>query len=349
MTGSSLSSKFASVKPRSIRMSDADLVRQSKLSSGGTSLTVYESQDTHLNPLEWAVAHRDKVDHALKSDGGILLRGFRALDAAAFGTFVQTLAGNPVPYRERSSPRTRVSGNVYTSTEYPAHQPIFLHNENSYASVWPLRIAFLCETAAETGGATPICDVRAVFAAIPEPVRARFEEKGVLYIRNFSQNLSLSWENAFQCDDPKEVEAFCRASGYEVEWPGEGRLRTKRLGNAVRRHPQTGELVWFNHATFFHLSTLQADLRDALLAQFADEDLPNQTLYGDGTSIEADVMNCLREAYRKNTLTFPWQRGDILYLDNMLIAHGREPYHGARKVLVGMAQPVGADDPISHS
>jgi hypothetical protein len=37
-------------------------------------------------------------------------------------------------------------------------------------------------------------------------------------------------------------------------------------------------------------------------------------------------------------VSFPWQRGDILMLDNILAAHGRAPYEGPRKILVGMTE-----------
>jgi len=43
--------------------------------------------------------------------------------------------------------------------------------------------------------------------------------------------------------------------------------------------------------------------------------------------------------YQQEAVIFPWQAGDILMLDNMLTSHGRKPFVGARKVLVGMAEP----------
>jgi hypothetical protein len=43
---------------------------------------------------------------------------------------------------------------------------------------------------------------------------------------------------------------------------------------------------------------------------------------------------------------FAFQTGDVLMLDNMLAAHGREPYGGQRSVLVAMAEPTAADSGI---
>jgi len=39
---------------------------------------------------------------------------------------------------------------------------------------------------------------------------------------------------------------------------------------------------------------------------------------------------------RAETVTFSWQRGDVLVLDHMLTAHGRRPFTGDRRVLVAM-------------
>jgi alpha-ketoglutarate-dependent taurine dioxygenase len=233
-----------------------------------------------------------------------------------------------------------VSGKIYTSTEYPADQSIFLHNENSYQATFPLKIFFRCVTPAPEGGETPIADCRRIFRRIEPAVRERFIEKKWMYVRNFGHGFGLPWQTVFQTEDRGEVEAYCRSKGIEVEWRDGNRLRTRAVRPAVTHHPRTGEPVWFNHATFFHITTLEASLRDALLAEFKEEDLPTNTYYGDGSPIEADVLEQLRGLYREETVCFAWRQNDILMLDNLFSAHGRKPYAGPRKVLVGMAEPI---------
>jgi hypothetical protein len=75
-----------------------------------------------------------------------------------------------------------------------------------------------------------------------------------------------------------------------------------------------------------------------------EEDLPKNVFYGDGSPIGAAVLRGIREAFQQETVSFAWQRGDILMLDNMLSAHGRTPFVGRRSVLVGMAEPCGWDE-----
>src|SRR5262249_42308971 len=95
---------------------------------------------------------------------------------------------------------------------------------------------------------------------------------------------------------------------------------------------------WFNQAHLFHVSSLRAELRAALLAEFGEGELPRNACYGDGSPIEAAVLDEIRAAYAKASVAFPWEEGDVVMLDNMLVAHGRRPFAGARKVVVAMAE-----------
>jgi alpha-ketoglutarate-dependent taurine dioxygenase len=288
----------------------------------------------------WALNNRDFIQTHLLKRGGILFRNFNISSPETFEQLVIASSAELLEYREPSSPRTRIQNNIYTSTDYPADQSIFLHNELSYRHKWPLKIFFFCLTPSTQGGETPIADCRKVFERIDPKIRQRFIEKGWMLVRNFGYGLSLAWQSVFQTEDRSAVETYCREAGIEAEWRGD-RLRTRQVRQAVARHPVTSDAVWFNHAAFFHVSTLEASTREVLQAGLEEEDLPNHTYYGDGSPIEISVIEEIREAYRRETVSFAWQKGDILMLDNMLVAHGRNPYTGSRRILVAMAEPFG--------
>uniref|UniRef100_UPI0030DDD8F5 TauD/TfdA family dioxygenase n=1 Tax=Calothrix sp. NIES-2098 TaxID=1954171 RepID=UPI0030DDD8F5 len=291
-----------------------------------------------VNLSTWAVNNQELINTNLLWHGGILFRNFSVKEIAEFENFIQVVSGDLLEYRDRSSPRSAIQGKIYTSTDYPADQSIFLHSENSYAASWPLKIFFHCVTPAQQSGETPIADTRRLFQKINPKICDRFIEKGVMYIRNFGDGFGLPWQTVFQTENPAEVEEFCHSNNIEFEWKPGNRLRTRSTRQAVATHPKTGETVWFNHAAFFHVTTLDTKIRTALLAEFSEADLPHNTYYGDASPIEIEVLDAIRSVYQQETVIFPWQAGDILMLDNMLTAHGRHPFIGKRKVVVGMSE-----------
>lgn len=288
----------------------------------------------------WARSHRDLIEEQLHRRGGLLLRGFQVDGLDGFEAFLKAATGRDtlLEYTYRSTPRTQVKGNLMTSTEYPSEQWIPMHNEESYAREWPMKIGFFCVKAAQQGGETPIADSRAIFDAIESDIRERFREKKVLYVRNYGPNIDLPWQEVFQTESRQEVESFCRAAGIDLEWGRDDRLTTRQICQSVAQHPATGQPVWFNQAHLFHVSSLPEPVRDLLLSEYGEDRLPRNAYYGDGSPIERESLQAIREAYRRHSVLFPWQEGDVMLLDNMLAAHGRAPFSGKRRIVVGMAE-----------
>jgi alpha-ketoglutarate-dependent taurine dioxygenase len=270
------------MKRRAAGISLENLTESRPLFDSGSLPLLVQPRVQGLDLAIWAAGQRDFIDDSLLRHGGVLFRGFSVDRPNQLESFIHAVSGEALEYRERSSPRSAVDGRIYTSTDYPPTYSIFLHNENSYQSTWPLKIFFFCQTAAATGGETPIADCRRVFAALDPAVRDRFVEKGWMYVRNFGDGFGLDWRTVFQTDDKAAVEAHCRKNDIELEWKPGDRLRTRAIRPAVTAHPKTGEPLWFNHATFFHVSTLEPEIRAALLADFDEEDLPANSYYGDG-------------------------------------------------------------------
>jgi alpha-ketoglutarate-dependent taurine dioxygenase len=292
-----------------------------------------------LSLLEWVQANREAMLQKLQTIGAILFRDFGLLPLRDFEELLTRVSGELVDYSYRSTPRTQVSGKIYTSTSYPAHQTIPLHNEMSYSRQWPMIIGFLCIEPSPEGGETPLADSREVFAQIDRAVREEFSRKQVMYVRNYDDDLDLSWREVFQTSSREEVENYCFQSGMTVQWQGENGLRTSQICQAVAEHPLTGEMVWFNQAHLFHVSSLGADLRSSLQSAAGGNE-PRNAFFGDGTEIDEAALTHIRSVYEDQLVTFSWERGDVLILDNMLTAHGRKPYRGPRQIVVGMGRLV---------
>lgn len=291
-----------------------------------------------LRAHAWLVENRSRIEAIVNVHGGVLLRDLGLTAVSEFNRVVQVFDSDLLDYVYRSSPRTKVGGRIFTSTEYPADRTIPLHNENSYTDAWPNRIYFFCLVAPKHGGETPTADSRGVYRRIAPAVRERFERDGVLYVRNFTEGIDLSWQEVFQTEDRSEVERYCAAHDIEFEWRDRGPiLRTMQRGPATVMHPGLGEPVWFNQAHLFHISALEASERESLIETLGIKNVPRNAFYGDGSPIEADVLEHIRDAYAQEKTLFTWQRGDILLLDNLLLAHGRSPFAGARKIVVAMA------------
>ena len=292
-----------------------------------------------LDLIEWAKSNTSFIESTLLEHGAILFRGFGFAEVEKFERLIETVSGPLLNYSYRSTPRTIVSGKIYSSTEYPAHQSIPLHNENSYSRSWPMKLWFFSMQVAQQGGATPIADSRKIFKTISPEISDCFVRKGLMYVRNYGIGLDLPWQEVFQTSSKAVVEDYCRKSDMKFEWLADDQLRTRQVCQVVERHPRTGEMVWFNQAHLFHVSRLPHEVREWLLLSLGEQNLPRNVYFADGSNIDSAMIDEITRVFEEQSIVFPWHEGDVLLLDNMLTGHGRKPFVGERKVVVGMAEP----------
>lgn len=301
-------------------------------------LLVLEPQEKSFDPFMWVKENKIFLEKCLEKHGGVLLRNFHLTSLSEFNRIVQILCPELLDYVYRSTPRSKLGGKIYTATEYPADRVIPLHNENAYSRSWPNKIFFFSVIVASEGGETPIADSRNVYKRIDQQIRNKFEKHGVMYIRNYTKGIDLSWQEVFQTEQKEDVEQYCKKHDIDFEWKkGAPELTTTQVCQATLTHPITQEKVWFNQAHLFHISSLNEESRRSLIKELGEHNCPRNALYGNGEPFEPEVLNHIREAYAQETMQFKWQKGDIMMLDNILMAHGREPYKGERKVAVAMA------------
>lgn len=307
------------------------------------ALLIHAGADTRAEAaIEIAQGEREELSRRLLDTGALLFRGFALETTTQFGALVDAFSGGSprFGYAGGASPRRALDGGgVYSSTEYPATMELALHNELSYADVHPARLFFLCLTPAETGGATTLSDSRRILAAIDPGVVEAFRSRRVRYVRNLSPEVGsgYGWQDAFETGDPAAAEASCRRIGAQFEWRDGGHLRVSQTRPATACHPATGEEVWFNQADGFHPSALDAETYASLLAWHGVEDAFRLNVtFGDGSPIERGMLDKVRAAIAAERLEHRWQAGDVVVLDNYLMAHGRAPFTGARKIALAM-------------
>jgi alpha-ketoglutarate-dependent taurine dioxygenase len=311
-------------------------VTTKRLRAGGSLLCI-EPATEDVDLLSWCEHNRPTVEAMLSRHGALLFRGFGMDAVERFESFASSVC--PDLFEENGEhPRRSISGRVYTPVFYPPTQRLLWHNENSFNQRWPMKIMFACVKPADAGGGTPVVDSRKVYELLDPEVRRRFESKHVMYVRNYGSGLGLKWSEVFRTESRAEVEAECKRTGVEFEWKDGGRLRTRCVRPAVVRHPRTGEPVWFAQAQHWHVSCLDPQTRESLQSILAEEDWPRHCYYGDGGTIADEEMREVLSAYKRLEESFAWERGDVLLLDNLLMAHGREPYEGERKLLVAMGE-----------
>jgi alpha-ketoglutarate-dependent taurine dioxygenase len=289
---------------------------------------------------DWAAEHVEALRAVVAEHGAVLVRGLGLRHAVEVRAVFQRLAGQLMVEKEAFASRRVYSGDVYSTSKWPANHQMCLHHELSYRLEFPGLMLFACLDAPTGGGATVLADSQAVLDALPAELTERFEREGWLLTRNYNDEIGATLAEAFGTENRRAIEDYCRANAIEFEWrPGRG-LRTRQRRSAVVRHPDTGRRCWFNQIAFLNEWTMAPEVREYLMEIYGADALPFNTSFGNGDPIGEDVVQLINRIYEDNTAREPWQAGDLMLVDNVRTAHGRDPFEGPREVLAAMADTV---------
>lgn len=310
-------------------------IRTSFLAQDRQFPLVVEATSSDMDAVAWATAQRTFIENSLNQYAAVLFRNFGLRTPQDFEAFAEAI--EPELHGSYGDlPKKEGGRNIYQSTPYPERQMILYHNESSHLEHWPRKQWFFCEVPSRIGGATPIVDCREMLRRLPPQLVSRFEEKGLLYVRTFTPRLDVSWRDFYKTDNPAEVEKQLSAAGMEWRWLDQDTLQTRSHSPAVIAHPLTSERVFFNQIQLHHPYCLEAGMRADLLDLVGAEKMPRQVYYGDGTPIDDQTVAEISECYEQCAVRFSWRQGDVALLDNMLVAHARDPFEGERKIVVAM-------------
>ncbi len=276
---------------------------------------------------------------ALDRSGAVLLRGFPLTSAEDFDALVLRLPGKAFTYAESLSNAVRINftERVFTANEAPPEVDIYLHHEMAQTPVSPRWLFFFCQSAAERGGATPLCRSDQLFAALVEKepeLAARFAREGVRYTTRMpaeddpESGQGRGWRSTLSVETRAEAEDKLRDLGYDFRWLQEGGLRVTSPRLPAVRELADGSQSFYNQLLAAYLGW--AGVR---------EDPGSALSYGDGEPISAAHLDRIVQLSAAYTTDLAWQDGDVALVDNHRVMHGRRAFSGARarRVLVAMS------------
>ncbi|MCO5599311.1 hypothetical protein L7F22_053412 [Adiantum nelumboides] len=282
---------------------------------------------------------RPFLEQKLKEHGAVFLRGLPLRTALDFRAAVDSLGWHTSPYIG-SAPRTHVGGPVYTANDSDPAIPVGFHHEMAQIadpSTWPLKVLFFCETPPAEGGQTPIIMSRKVTESLwmqfPDFMQ-KLEDLGLLYLKVLPMEKDLrhislqGWPHVFGTSNEKEAEERAKKIyKAKVEWlPGGYMNMVSGPFKATRNFGREGANSWFNMTIAYHTGLSHK--------VGMSPDQPYDVIFGDGSPLPEDAVVACRKIHEENSVDIPWQRGDLMIVDNYSVLHGRRAYKPPRQILV---------------
>ncbi|MEO5563902.1 MAG: TauD/TfdA family dioxygenase [Chitinophagaceae bacterium] len=297
-----------------------------------------------LSPNDFIAYYTKNIDFLkkkLERTGIIKFKGVVIDSVESFQKIVDSVSSKFLNYIDGNSPRTKLSGHVYTSTEYDKSQRITMHNELSYSAKWPNKLFFSCLLPAEEGGETLIADSREILNKMDDEIVSEIERKAITYIRNLhaGRGVGPSWQETFETDNKTQLESYCHEYSIDYEWGPKNSLKIKQGSPGIIQHRSTGERLWFNQIDQFHPLQLGQEVFETFKMMYDSvEDFPMYVRFGDGTEITESFIQQVLKTIDEVTLAPVWEKNELMILDNELVSHGRNWYTGERKVVVAMSE-----------
>ena len=298
--------------------------------------------------------NRDSLKQDLLKYGGLLFRGFPITEVDDFAEVIDAMkTGDRLNYIGGDSPRDKVKKQVYTSTEAPPKLKIPLHNELSYTKNYPTHIYFYCDVEPQVGGETIIADARTIYKKVDPSITQKLENKKLKYVSRLYKRSVLidminrvarghkTWMEVFETSEKEEVEKKCEQQDFLFKWHKNDWLEVNQIRPALLQHPRTGETVWFNQAHLYDFNPKLIGFWNYIgtkLVYCRDYTRSHDMYFADGTKVPRDDLYHIMDVLDENTIRFPWKKGDVMMLDNVLAMHGRAPFQGKRRILTALTR-----------
>ncbi|KAM3699650.1 hypothetical protein ACJW30_05G042900 [Castanea mollissima] len=276
------------------------------------------------------------LDSVLHKSGAVLLRGFPVNSASDFNDVIEAFGFEELPYVGGAAPRTNVVGRVFTANESPPDQKIPFHHEMAQVPTFPSKLFFFCEVEPGSGGETPIVLSHLVYEKVkerhPEFVE-RLEEHGLLYTRVLGEDddpsspIGRGWKSTFLTKDKSVAEERAANLGMKLEWLEDSVKTIMGPIPAIKFDKTRQRKIWFNSMVAAY--TGWEDARN---------DPVKAVTFGDGKPLPADIIYDCLNILEEESVAFPWQKGDVLLLDNWAVLHARRSFDPPRRILASLCK-----------
>ncbi|MDF3821129.1 TauD/TfdA family dioxygenase [Leptospira sp. 96542] len=332
---------------------------------------VYEPNLSEVNNddlISWFEKNQKEWRRDLETYGAILLRGFPLETANDFQTLLFATKEKLGEFYLGTSPRDQVVKHVFTASELPPHYPIMQHAEMSFLDNPPKLLFFFAETVSSFGGETPLTDLRQIYKELNPNIISKIKKFGIRYRRKydgpsntarFSMWKTKRWDEMFGTTDLIEVNKISKKNRFDLEWFGKDSLIINNHQSGFRNHLKTGVTAWHNHVQTFHVDSAvfevwnifkkQKTLRSlgvallltalTFIKKFSgSKNFDVHVTYGNGDEFTKNEIKEISDLFWKHMIANPWQKGDLLIIDNYSVSHGRLPFSGDRRILVSWSE-----------
>ncbi|KAI8509997.1 hypothetical protein Bbelb_124250 [Branchiostoma belcheri] len=251
-----------------------------------------------------------------RKEGALLFRGLPLATAEDFSKVVINLGLKLTSYKGGGGIRHRLAEAVDTASDEPPELCIEPHHDLAYTSHYPEKIMFFCidPPPPGTGGETVLADARDILPRLDKDVVEKFRRLGVMYthyLPSRGPGIYNSWQATFQSEVKSEVEEHMKAHNIHWKWHEDGSMTNWTVLPALHKYRET------------RTSPITCTTQN--------------TYYGDGSDIEKDVLQHIRDTIWQVAAGFQLHKGDLLVLNNIYCQHARLGFTGKRKLAVALA------------
>lgn len=115
--------------------------------------------------------------------------------------------------------------------------------------------------------------------------------------------------------------------GMKLEWVEDGVKTIVGPIPAIKTDKSRQRKLWFNSMVASYIGW---------------EDARNEpgkaVTFGDGKPLPAEIIHDCLKIFDEESVGIPWQKGDVLLLDNLAVQHSRRPFDPPRRVLASLCK-----------